>query len=376
MDQEPIQPESNGRDFDLWQVLDEEVSRLPEKYRTAVVLCDLQGKTHEQAARLLGCPKATVSVRLMRARERLRTQLTRRGLAIPAAAVATALGGASADASLPAALASTTVNTIAAFSSGGVAPASIITLSQGVLSSMLFSKLKVASMIFAAACVLGVAAGTLTLRGRPAEAGSAQAAAATKAIDGGNEDLVRVPALREGVLAFIGTPVEGQDGAREKTAVTTAVGDRTITYVPLHKGDRVEAGQLLAQLNDRMPRSEIEIAKAKIKVAESDERASIATREEAKVRHDRQVKLWQSSATSKEDMDAARLTWTRYIEEAISKHEAVEQARAELKKAEVDVDLYQIRSPVRGVIRSIKKHTGEAVKQFDTVFELEPSSGR
>ena len=132
----------------------------------------------------------------------------------------------------------------------------------------------------------------------------------------------------------------------------------------------------MAQLNDRMARSEIVIAKAKIKVAEADERASIVTREEAKVRHERQAKLWQSRATSKEDMDAAHLTWVRYVEEALSKREAVEQARAELKKAEVDLDLYQIRSPVRGVIRSIKKHAGEAVKQFDTVFELQPSSDR
>ncbi|MCI0458871.1 MAG: sigma-70 family RNA polymerase sigma factor, partial [Gemmataceae bacterium] len=78
-----------------WQelrgVLDEEVGRLPEKYRAAVVLCHLEGKSYEQAARELGCPKSTLASRLTRALELLRGQLTGRGLALSAAALATAL---------------------------------------------------------------------------------------------------------------------------------------------------------------------------------------------------------------------------------------------------------------------------------------------
>jgi hypothetical protein len=61
-------------------MLHEEIGRLPDWYRTAVVLCDLEGLTHEEAARRLGCPTGTVGVRLMRARERLRARLIRRGM--------------------------------------------------------------------------------------------------------------------------------------------------------------------------------------------------------------------------------------------------------------------------------------------------------
>src|SRR5262249_51745104 len=61
-------------------VVDEEVGRLPAKYREAVVLCYLQGWTNEEAARRLGCPKGTVLSRLARARDRLRRRLERRGL--------------------------------------------------------------------------------------------------------------------------------------------------------------------------------------------------------------------------------------------------------------------------------------------------------
>ena len=63
------------------EMLHEEIGRLPDRYRTPVVLCYLEGLTHEEAARQLGWPIGTVGVRLMRARERLRARLTRRGMA-------------------------------------------------------------------------------------------------------------------------------------------------------------------------------------------------------------------------------------------------------------------------------------------------------
>jgi RNA polymerase sigma factor (sigma-70 family) len=70
----------------LWQelhsVLDDEVSRLPEKYRAPVALCYLEGMTYEQASRHLRWPKGTVAIRLARARERLRANLIRRGVVL------------------------------------------------------------------------------------------------------------------------------------------------------------------------------------------------------------------------------------------------------------------------------------------------------
>src|SRR5688572_16826675 len=69
---------------DLRPVLDEEIARLPEKYRAPFVLCYLDGLTNEQAAEQLGCPKGTVLSRLSRGRERLRERLTRRGVTVSA----------------------------------------------------------------------------------------------------------------------------------------------------------------------------------------------------------------------------------------------------------------------------------------------------
>ncbi len=71
-------------DHERTVVIHEEIGRLPEKYRSAVVLCYMEGLTHEMAAEQLGWPVGSVKSRLAWARQRLRARLTRRGVA-PAA---------------------------------------------------------------------------------------------------------------------------------------------------------------------------------------------------------------------------------------------------------------------------------------------------
>ena len=89
-------PGTTERDGDLDRaelraVIDEEISRLPERFRVPLVLCHLEGLQHQEVARRLGCPVGTVESRLSRARERLRSRLARRGLAPTAGMLAWAL---------------------------------------------------------------------------------------------------------------------------------------------------------------------------------------------------------------------------------------------------------------------------------------------
>src|SRR5262245_12985869 len=106
-------PQTEPLDELTWQelraVLDEEVARLPEKYRLAVVLCHLEGRSYEQAARELGWSKSTLAKRLTKAHELLRTRLTRRGLTLSGGALATALTEKATAAPVPALLASNSV---------------------------------------------------------------------------------------------------------------------------------------------------------------------------------------------------------------------------------------------------------------------------
>jgi RNA polymerase sigma factor (sigma-70 family) len=144
------------------EALHEEIERLPERYRVAIVLCDLQGLTHQAAAQRLGRPVGTVSARLSRARERLKGQLSRRGLALPAGVVTAAIATSHASA-MPATLVESTIKVAMTGSEGltaGAVPASIASLSKGVLKSMFLTKLK---MMSATVLLAGATAGSVAV---------------------------------------------------------------------------------------------------------------------------------------------------------------------------------------------------------------------
>jgi TIGR03009 family protein len=157
---------------DLRSILDEEVSRLPEKYRAAFVLCYMEGKSNEEAARLLGCPRGTVSSRLVRARALLRERLTGRGLALSAAFITTGLSGSMTSAAVPGKLAGATVRAALLVGAGrladaGVVSAQVITLMQGGLKTM--TKLKMAAMLLLPLGMIVAGTGALALQKAPAE---------------------------------------------------------------------------------------------------------------------------------------------------------------------------------------------------------------
>src|SRR6185295_6592500 len=120
----PLQESPEDAWADLRTVLDLELDRLPDKYRAAIVLCDLEGMTRKEAARRLGWPEGTVASRLASARKTLTKRLSRHQRALSAGAVA-ALVSQNALAALPAALVSSTIRA-ASVSAAGQAPAGLI----------------------------------------------------------------------------------------------------------------------------------------------------------------------------------------------------------------------------------------------------------
>jgi RNA polymerase sigma factor (sigma-70 family) len=158
VEREAARPGSSAIETSTWDdrgaVLCEELNRLPERFRAAVVLCDLEGLTQERAAEHLGCAPGTVRSRLARGRQRLRDRLTRRGLAPAVGPALPWVSGNVLSAPVSATLAETTAHAALALGASRAltgTTASVVSLTEGVLRVMFFSKL----MVFTAGILAG-----------------------------------------------------------------------------------------------------------------------------------------------------------------------------------------------------------------------------
>ena len=145
---------------ELRPILDEEIGRLPEKYRAPIVLCYLQGKSHEQAAKELGWPRRSFSSRLDHARDLLRRKLTGRGVALSAGALTATLAEKTAGEAVGAMLIINTAKAAASVAAGKAVPATILSaealaLTREVLKGMVAMKVKLSVLVLACSLTIG-----------------------------------------------------------------------------------------------------------------------------------------------------------------------------------------------------------------------------
>ncbi|MBY0524295.1 MAG: sigma-70 family RNA polymerase sigma factor [Gemmataceae bacterium] len=145
---------------ELRSVLNEELQRLPEKYRAPLILCYLEGKSNETAAAELGWPSGSMSKRLARARDLLRERLAGRGVALSLIALTATLAEGTASAAVPVTLMKSTLQAAIVYGVGkasmtGLVSSQAVTLADGLLQTMWVTKLKALTT----ACLLVVLIG-------------------------------------------------------------------------------------------------------------------------------------------------------------------------------------------------------------------------
>jgi RNA polymerase sigma factor (sigma-70 family) len=161
---------------ELRPILDEEVSRLPAKYREPLRLCYFDGRSYDEAARELRCSRGTIASRLSRAREQLRKRLSARGVAPGAALLATVLAAHAAPAAVPARLLTDVLRTVgvAGAPAGAIAPR-VRQWAEAAMRPATSGKIKVVVVLLVATVVPAVAG--ITVFGRPGDAAPPQGVA-------------------------------------------------------------------------------------------------------------------------------------------------------------------------------------------------------
>ena len=147
----------------LLDVLDAELCALPDKYRAPIVLCDLEGKSYQEAARQVGCPQGTLSGRLTRARRLLARRIARHGLPFSGGGLAVLLARNAARASVPPLLTAATLKAASASAAGQALAASarVLSLTEGVVKMIVLKRLKTLTAVLVLAGVLTAAVGWL-----------------------------------------------------------------------------------------------------------------------------------------------------------------------------------------------------------------------
>jgi HlyD family secretion protein len=331
-----------ARDADRDALLHQEVNRLPEKYRAPIVLCDLGGRTHQEAARFLGWPIGTVKSRQSQGRRLIRDRLIRRGLELAVAAAVVESLRQTARAAMPKEISRTIVKAAMQATGRSVivvgASAQVITLTEGVLRAMLWNKMR-----FVAIAIVTVA----------------MASAGATAFVWGSQD----PSAADH------PPLPTRPGT--KPAQTSEPKPSTAASGQPEAGTP-QARLLVQRLATRKAKANYEIAKATRELAEiALEEYEDVTYPRDLVLVDGEVKLAESDLSRSED----RLDWARrmldkgYVSQSTKNSEelshkkavfALEQARSKKKVLEEytrDKTIKELKAEVE------KAHSAELAKQ-------------
>jgi RNA polymerase sigma factor (sigma-70 family) len=337
-------------------VVDEELSRLPEEYRLAVVLYHLEGNGVAEGARQLGWTEGQFRGALFRGRRRLIDRLLRRGIA-PALALTGATAACAWSAPLPAALQHAAAEIArAAGSAAAMArlPVEVVQLAEGVLRDMTQSK--IVKMLAVIVTLTGLVSAGLAASGgwlAPGK-GEPQASAFPK----------------EMMLAAAPVPAEPAAPEAGRPIKVASPREGVVRDLRVKEGEAVKEGQLLLVLDDRLAAADVDICQAKVEAAKADREAVEKTRGELQAQYKRYHVLADGSAVSQNVLEESKFRLERAQADVVSKARLEDVAKKELRRAQVVLEMHSIRSPVDGTVKALLRHKGEAVATGEGVVTL------
>jgi RNA polymerase sigma factor (sigma-70 family) len=355
-------PATDGAEPDLREVLDRELAALPDVYRAAVILCDLEGLSRKDAAVRLGWTEGTLSGRLARARSLLASRLSRCGLSIPAAGLGVVAGTATAG--VPAGLAESTARIgvlVAAGEAAAVASAPVAALTEGVMKAMLLTKLKA----MATALVVGCAVLATTAAGWRANAVGVAHAQTT------SEPAKRGAAARDTDKDRI-AQLE-----RERDELLKLVRELKDRLAKLEATQKATGAPQRDALEDMLRKLEIERAAAKAAddVAASDLAAKLKVLEQARAkaaRDDAKAALSDLSAKLKAlEEERAKGAASKELADLAAKLKALETERAKATGSSPKEALSDLSAKLKALEEEKAKAAGGAGTAADRVAALE-----
>jgi RND family efflux transporter MFP subunit len=335
--------------MELRGILDQEIGRLPARFRSVIVLCYLEGKSVDEAAMLLGCPRGTVASRLSRGRERLRARLAGRGLAATAALAILSEANA---APRPLSLISTLTAAALRYTAKGAAANAalshrITVLTEEVLRAMLLNQLKTSIVIviaFAGILLVGSAL-AVSLQGPRGQEGEPQRnAEASRARQvGGEKQAGEKPVSEDPRTVTVSRPTQRKTAPYEEYAgpleslriveVRPAVSG-VVEKVGFKAGARVKKGDVLFVLDSRASQLALEKSEAELALAEAKKKRS-------DVDLARAVNLRKAKSISNDEVD-------KFTEQAAIAEAAVKIAKVEVARARLDLQAATVTAPMDG----------------------------